>query len=408
LENAILVGSANFTTGGFHKNHELSILSDNDTFLNKQLVDYFNDLVKEIPKEFLLTFEQIEHEKNQVSSLRIERMDREYSFRKRYGAVLGKHSEKRERIWLKFEGGSKDRLPMSERYCPLVTKELQNGATFYSPWKKPSKVKAGDKIIMVKYCEASSPYVVGRGISAGFSDTNHATDAMIAEHGWMEQYPYYHEFTSFQYIDAPISECIPLNDIIETLESDVYQNTIGKQISKDRVRTWHRQQAQLELTHQAMEYIDALLEEKFLFHGVTELGKPSSDEKRKGRKSTKSTININMIEAAYNVAKEYYLDRCNFQQGRKIVNESSGMNIGSAGNFLVVFRAMMDGNEYHRTLNKEATRYYLENIYNDYGDEQLRIAITACRKHLLYYEEKQSKQPSIGKIVNEFAAKVHM
>jgi 5-methylcytosine-specific restriction protein A len=51
---------------------------------------------------------------------------------------------------------------------------------------------------------------------------------------------------------------------------------------------------------------------------------------------------------------------------------------------------MMEGTEYQRTINKEATEYYLENIYKDFGVNQLQKATHALSLHIEYYESLQN------------------
>lgn len=64
---------------------------------------------------------------------------------------------------------------------------------------------------------------------------------------------------------------------------------------------------------------------------------------------------------------------------------------------------MMQGKKYTRTINTEATRYYLENIHKDYGVDQLRIALKAVEQHTDYYGKLgRGNLRSIEKLVNEY------
>jgi hypothetical protein len=46
---------------------------------------------------------------------------------------------------------------------------------------------------------------------------------------------------------------------------------------------------------------------------------------------------------------------------------------------------MMDGKVYARTLNEYATRYFLEQIRQDYGEASFKKALDACKQHAAYY-----------------------
>ncbi|MDR0325893.1 MAG: phospholipase D family protein [Oscillospiraceae bacterium] len=69
-EDVALLGSANFTSGGFKINHELSLCVKDENEVNPHLVIYFNDLVSAINQSgnYLLTAEKIAEEKYLVES----------------------------------------------------------------------------------------------------------------------------------------------------------------------------------------------------------------------------------------------------------------------------------------------------------------------------------------------------
>ena len=61
------------------------------------------------------------------------------------------------------------------------------------------------------------------------------------------------------------------------------------------------------------------------------------------------------------------------------------MGAGSAGDYIQNFCAMMEGKRYTRTFSAYTTRYYLEHIRADYGEEQFQTALKAVRAHVQYY-----------------------
>lgn len=283
--NFALLGSANFTSGGFKVNHELSLFVINEDEVNLQLLAHFNELLEIIKQsgDFLLTAEKIAEEKCTVNNL-ANGKNAGYSTRIKFGAEIkyppqtenieqpdtiqsiiseSVNSEQGGTIWLKFEGSSTEPRNVTECY-PLVTiDEFPQGATFFSPKKKPSGVKYGDSIYLAVHCKDEDNhriiYIVGRGRYAEFNDNNIATNDMISKHGWMEKYPYYCTFIEFEYIDTPIRNTIPLNDVIKNLGSNTYISTTIRS-GVDPYRS-HRQQAQIRLTNESKKYIDNLFDE---------------------------------------------------------------------------------------------------------------------------------------------------
>ena len=61
------------------------------------------------------------------------------------------------------------------------------------------------------------------------------------------------------------------------------------------------------------------------------------------------------------------------------------MGKGSVGDYIQNFCSMMDGRKYTRTLSSYTTKYYLEHIRQDYGEEQFQTALKAVREHIQYY-----------------------
>lgn len=114
-------------------------------------------------------------------------------------------------------------------------------------------------------------------------------------------------------------------------------------------------------------------------------------------------ITKEMVEQAYLFAKKVYAQEMPRDISKFKVNDVSGMNMGSAQDYITVFLAMMEGMEYRRTINTYATQYYFENIYKDFGIEKLRKAIDAAGKHTKYYKTLgHGSLNSIENVVEEF------
>lgn len=113
----------------------------------------------------------------------------------------------------------------------------------------------------------------------------------------------------------------------------------------------------------------------------------SSDLEGFTDETTSSTgkITPQMVEAAYEVSKKVYSGALGRTEGRDEIVQLTGMASGSASDFISDFICMMDGKVYARTLNEYATRYFLEQIRQDYGEASFKKALDACKQHAAYY-----------------------
>lgn len=117
-------------------------------------------------------------------------------------------------------------------------------------------------------------------------------------------------------------------------------------------------------------------------------------------------ISNEMVEQAYLLAKKVYNHEAPRNDAKFQINSASGMEPGSAQDYITVFLAMLDGQEYRRTINTYATKYYLENIKKDFGIETLKKALNAVDKHVKYYKTLgKGSLKSIENILKEFKDK---
>jgi len=101
--------------------------------------------------------------------------------------------------------------------------------------------------------------------------------------------------------------------------------------------------------------------------------------------SENAVLTIEMTAVAYEVSKKVFEGSAGRTEGKDEIVRRTGMNAGSAGDYITDFLAMMSGVKYTRTLNEYSTRYFLERIREDYGESALQKAVAACSKHAAYY-----------------------
>jgi hypothetical protein len=100
-------------------------------------------------------------------------------------------------------------------------------------------------------------------------------------------------------------------------------------------------------------------------------------------------ITMREIVPLYDTAKMLYHDQIQLEEAIRSLKNSYGINENSMKDYFNCFAAMMEGNVYKRTINNEATDYYLRNILIQYGASQLEKALESTRKHVEYYRNQQ-------------------
>ena len=105
------------------------------------------------------------------------------------------------------------------------------------------------------------------------------------------------------------------------------------------------------------------------------------------QRESQSVMTLDKIEKVYDIAKQVYHGALTRMEGKDRVVENTGMKDSSASFYISAFLDTMEGKGFKRAINQTATRYYLENIRKDYGDEAFRRAIEATRLHLWYLNE---------------------
>ena len=112
-------------------------------------------------------------------------------------------------------------------------------------------------------------------------------------------------------------------------------------------------------------------------------------------------INDKMIEQVYICAKKYYTNAIEVEEAVEYLSKEYKWDKGSAKGYINVYNNMRNGEKYTWTINGNATKYYLENIYKDNGYNALQIALKSVKLHIDYQENIQSIN-NIKKIYDNF------
>jgi 5-methylcytosine-specific restriction protein A len=114
-------------------------------------------------------------------------------------------------------------------------------------------------------------------------------------------------------------------------------------------------------------------------------------------------INDEMIKQSYFIAKQVFEKKLTLIEGAAFLKEKYNMNDASAKYYINDYRYMRTSKPYAQTMKGNATKYYLQNIYNDFGYDALQTALQAVDLHIVYYETLDNgKLNNIRKIYEEF------
>lgn len=110
-----------------------------------------------------------------------------------------------------------------------------------------------------------------------------------------------------------------------------------------------------------------------------------------------------MTIRGYELSKAVFEGKVSRDKALDELEYNYGMNRGSASDYIQGFKYMMIGEGYKRTFNSEATDYFLQNIYIDFGSQNLGLALKSVKKHIdYYYEIRKVNLNSINRIYEKY------
>ena len=118
----------------------------------------------------------------------------------------------------------------------------------------------------------------------------------------------------------------------------------------------------------------------------------------------KQPISQKMATACYTVAKSIFPNEDKINEAANEVSNETGMNLGSAKDYIKNFFLMMKGEKLSHDMKESDSHFYFENIQKDYGDEALRKALNSLQ---LYIAVSKQSHPGLQKLLNEFYEKIN-
>lgn len=294
--HSTIIGSANFTKGGFLSNHEICVLMDDEPEIAEKAQEYFFDLLEQIEAigdAGRVNQEWIDEEKINVPQLAANQRHRTvtYSNNKKRGAELKKivqpdlfesilensdEADEATGIWLKFEGTGEDRIPSHLNYKEMKGVRKRDINTTYFP-RRPGGIVKDDTLFLtiVSYDEQGrpTPMIVGYAKTEGFNSKNIVNDAEIKDAPWKHRFPYYVEFTEGKVINAPIKNGIRLVDLYNTIGKATFPSLRKrKSISQRTLQSMHFRRSHIRITQDAHDFLIDELNKRFSKHGELPIG----------------------------------------------------------------------------------------------------------------------------------------
>ncbi|WP_164783156.1 phospholipase D family protein [Paenibacillus amylolyticus] len=288
--HSVIIGSANFTQGGFMSNHEVCFIMDDEPEISEKVNEYFYDLLDQIQLDGngVVTQEWIDEEKKYVPHLAANQRNRNvtYSNISKRGTVLKKmvHPELFESIfektnnsdeetgyWLKFEGTGEDRIPNDYNYKQMKGERRRNLNVTYFP-RKPGSIQSEDTLFLtiVSYDEQNkpTPMIVGYAKTNGFKIKNVVDNSDLKDYPWKYRFPYYVEFTSGKVISAPIKYGIRLIDVYNNLGKAIFPSLRKRRVVSQRtLQSMHFRRSHIRISQEAYDYLMNELNERFCIYG---------------------------------------------------------------------------------------------------------------------------------------------
>lgn len=176
-------------------------------------------------------------------------------------------SSKEYNCWIKFEG------PQNEMLQHEVMEVKDGNKTLYilNYVKRPSGVKEGARVFVASGIQDNygvpQQVITGRGILAGYEETNIVKPEWIEKHEWMAHYSNYLVLREYENLSAARRCGLMLNQVFAAIGADTYPSSEGKDISLEELRRKHTQKMHMRITDKAAEYISSELDKLFNRYG---------------------------------------------------------------------------------------------------------------------------------------------
>jgi hypothetical protein len=192
-------------------------------------------------------------------------------FPEEFPASSGWSTEARQ-AFVKFFGEGHNRADRSDRVFDEVDRSGCHWACTYPKGKRPRNVRDGALMFMGRLVKRPNDVLIfgraaGQRHRPGLDD---ASPEDLKRREWKEKWPHYVRVDHGEFVAGTLGNGVSLNGMMAALGPDSFASTQRHALAgqgNTNPRGAFRQQASVELTHQAREWLNARLERAFLEHG---------------------------------------------------------------------------------------------------------------------------------------------
>lgn len=276
-----IITSANLTEAALNRNHEFGIITDEATTVKKCRA-YFKSLWQNAGRNLRIKDVNVWDTRVTRYQMLGGRADNTFELQD-FGAkagISGAHTvhvpifvKDASNAFVKFQGGDKDRISLSE---PTL-KELRSGgchwAVCYPAAKRPTSVGDGDVIFIGRLTKSpNDTRIFGRAIAMAYKKgRDDATPADIERRKWKENYPRYIRVHSAEFLAGTMANGISLNELMDTLREDSFvptQENAAKGTGNTNPRLSCSRQPAVRLSPEGRMWLEERLQKAFEVHGT--------------------------------------------------------------------------------------------------------------------------------------------
>ncbi|MFI1770179.1 phospholipase D family protein [Thalassobellus citreus] len=270
--NAIILGSSNFTDGGLISNIELNILIKDEKSIVNHGITYFDEININIDEEYFITEEMIQEE---ISFLKSLGKNEKPKFPK--STDFGKEMNPKRKLdkieellspnksiksnninaWIKFEGYSDHRRTKNNTPLNIALNNEDCYRTHFP--KKPTGYKNGDLIFIARSSwdknGDKTPIIYGYGITRKFTRKNVMTKEQQEANEVFKRWPYYIYVENFRFINTNLADGISLLDMLRDVGYNSYPGSSKRKSSFAKLKRIHGQRDKLRITDEAKDYL---------------------------------------------------------------------------------------------------------------------------------------------------------
>lgn len=270
--NAIVMGSSNFTDGGLISNIELNVLICGEKDIINHSIAYFNEININIEKDYYITKEMIQEEIDFLKSLGDKRnpkfpestdFGKEINPKKKLDKIEELLSSpkviksKNSSAWIKFEGYSDHRRAQND--APLnITLNDEGCYRTHFP-SKPTGYETGDLIFIARNSwdrnGDKTPMIYGYGITHKFDIHDMMSQKDQEKNEVFKRWPYFIYVENFRHINTKLLDGISLLDMLREVGYNSYPGSSERKSSFEELKKIHGQKDKLRITDEAKEYL---------------------------------------------------------------------------------------------------------------------------------------------------------